>query len=497
MHHPGLGLGLCLLAFGLGACGGGGASAPAAPTGLSYPTPLSLTVGVAMVSANPTVTGTVTSYSVSPALPAGLMLSTDSGQISGTPASPSASSPYVITAQNAGGAARFAVEIAVGHPTLAEFEPAGSTGIAVGQRIRVFFVQRNSAAPFPDYVDPTLVTWSSSNPARVAVSAVGDVTGIGEGSATITGQYRSFTLQLAVQVSGQLVARSLDVAGQGARRYLAYLPPGPTAGRPLLIALHGGTGTGMNMAATSRLVQLGIERGIVIAFPEGSGALQTFNAGACCGSAQAGNVDDVAFVRALIDDVRGRDAIDPVRVYATGFSNGGMMAHRLACALADRIAGVAPVGGGSGQFDRLLTQYYACAPTRPIPVLHIHGMNDRNYPYAGGRGSDSLGGTDFYGIEATLSDWLARNNLTRQSRLERVNASTVCEHFETVADAARASARVTLCRVDPPDLYDAATGIVYGGGHAWPGGTRAGSATADTPVTDFDASAYLWGFLDR
>lgn len=76
-----------------------------------------------------------------------------------------------------------------------------------------------------------------------------------------------------------------------------------------------------------------------------------------------------------------------------------MMSHRLGCALADRIAGIAPIGGASGQFDRDLNKYYSCNPARRIPVLHMHATNDRNYPYEGGYGA-GLSDTDFYSIDA-------------------------------------------------------------------------------------------------
>lgn len=86
---------------------------PAAPTALSYPSPQSLTVGTAIAALNPTVTGSVSSYSVAPALPTGLSLATATGQIAGLPAAPVAAANYTITATNAGGSTTFALNIAV------------------------------------------------------------------------------------------------------------------------------------------------------------------------------------------------------------------------------------------------------------------------------------------------------------------------------------------------------------------------------------------------
>jgi len=483
----------------LAACGGGGgdgaAPPPPAPTGLSYAGPQTYTVGTTITPLQPTVTGTVTGWSVAPALPGGLSLNATNGQISGTPTAAAATATYTVTAQNAGGSTSAGLSITVNPATTAVLQPGASTTIAVGQSINVFFQQQVGGAPFPGYIDAGLVTWSSSAPARVAVNANGIVTGVSEGSATITAQYQSFSLTLAVQVSGAFAARSLNVAGQGTRRYTLYTPPATSGPRPLLLSLHGGGGSGQLQAAMTQMVKVAQAQGFRIAFLEGTGLIQTFNGGACCGSAQTQNGDDVAYVNAVLDDLIARDPIDTARVYSSGFSNGGIMSHRLACAIAGRIAGIAAVGGASGQFDRAGTQYYACNPSRPVPVLQIHAVNDRNYPYAGGPG-DGLSATDYYAVEDTVRDWRVRNNVTDQAVTENVTATTRCLRYATPADAGRPSAPVTLCRVDPPDVYDPVNRIVYGGGHSWPGGVRSPSANSDVPLADFDASAYLWQFLN-
>ena len=487
--------GLLLL---LAACGGGGgdSGSPAAPAALSYPAPQTFTVGVLIMPLSPSVTGTVTSYSSAPALPAGVTLNATTGLISGTPTSAVANTSYTITAHNAGGAASFSLAITVNAAVQMALEPEGSTSIGVGQHINMFLVQRGGGAQFPEYIDPNLVTWSSSSPACAAVDANGIVSGMSEGMTTISAQYQSFTVQLSLQVSGTFTALTLPVAQQGTRSYSIYVPP--TAGanpRPLMISMHGGGGTAQLQAAMSQLVKLAQAQQIVVAFLEGTGFIQTFNAGACCGTAQTQDIDDVAYVRSVIDDVEASTAIDSSRIFATGFSNGGMMSHRLACGLADRLAGITAVGGASGQFDRIGTPYYSCNPARPIPVLHIHGANDRNYPYAGGTGS-GISMTDYYPVEATITDWINRNNLGTQATVVQVSPTTSCTTYATPADNSRASAAVSLCRVDPPDLYDAASEVVFGGGHSWPGGVRSPGQKSDVPVMDFDASSYLWNFLN-
>ena len=86
---------------------------PSPPTSLSYPSPTTLTVGAPVSTLSPTVTGSVTTYSVAPALPAGLNLSSTTGVVSGTPTAVTAASSYVVTAQNAGGSTTFNLELVV------------------------------------------------------------------------------------------------------------------------------------------------------------------------------------------------------------------------------------------------------------------------------------------------------------------------------------------------------------------------------------------------
>lgn len=115
---------ILFLILALTACGGGGGSSgPASPSGLSYPGPLVLTKGVAITPANPTVTGTVTGYTVSPNLPGGLVLDATTGSISGTPTVLSAGANYRISASNPGGATVATVSI-----TVNDVKPAISYG---------------------------------------------------------------------------------------------------------------------------------------------------------------------------------------------------------------------------------------------------------------------------------------------------------------------------------------------------------------------------------
>lgn len=105
----------------IAACGGGGGGnnaaappvPPAPPGTLSYSSPQVYTVGVAITPLAPSILGTVSGYSVSPALPAGLALDAKSGQITGTPTSPASTANYTITASSSGGSSSFTLTISV------------------------------------------------------------------------------------------------------------------------------------------------------------------------------------------------------------------------------------------------------------------------------------------------------------------------------------------------------------------------------------------------
>jgi polyhydroxybutyrate depolymerase len=179
---------------------------------------------------------------------------------------------------------------------------------------------------------------------------------------------------------------SLMTADGRTRTYHAYAPSDlDPAGVPLLVALHGGTGSGLQFETSSGFDDLAELYGFVVVYPDGIGAganetdNRTWNAGICCGQAALKGVDDVAFVRQLIDAMEAEFTIDPTSVFAAGHSNGGFMAFRLACELSDRIAAVGLQAGGLGVGQ--------CNPSRPVSLLHIHGTADTNVPVAGGKGS--------------------------------------------------------------------------------------------------------------
>src|SRR5262249_28144853 len=135
-------------------------------------------------------------------------------------------------------------------------------------------------------------------------------------------------------------SRSLTIGGLE-RTYIVYVPKthDPGTPTPVILALHGATMNGPMMVWFSGLNHKADEAGFIAVYPNGTGKHSSFtwNGGDCCGPGIQNNVDDVDFIDALLDDLMGAYQVDTRRIYATGMSNGAIMAYRLAAELSDRI----------------------------------------------------------------------------------------------------------------------------------------------------------------
>ena len=158
---------------------------------------------------------------------------------------------------------------------------------------------------------------------------------------------------------------------------------------PLLVALHGGTGSGRQFERQSNFDGIAEANRFLVVYPDGIGSgsgedqLRTWNGGVCCGAAVNKDVDDVTFLRQLVEQLSREYDVDAARVFATGHSNGMIMSYRLVCEAADVFVAAAGQAGTLG--------VDACDPAAPISFLHIHGAADTNIPIDGGRGQGISG----------------------------------------------------------------------------------------------------------
>lgn len=276
------------------------------------------------------------------------------------------------------------------------------------------------------------------------------------------------------------------VSHDGVKRvYYVYVPPGladKAKPAPLVFALHDGGGRAERFAHLTGLNAAAREAGMIVVYPEGVG--QRWNDGRSrVGFATfVRNTDDVGFVTGLIDRVSRRDhAVDPERVYALGMANGGMMAFRLACEAADRIAGIAAVAAS------LPTRMEPrCRPARPVGVLIINGTSDPMIPYRGGEvraGLKRLG--KVIGTEDSAAFF------ARHDGCALAAAPTPVPNRSTADDTEATRFEYPDCRASRVVLYQ-----IDRGGHTWPG-SRANLPERLVGKTnlDFDAAKVALDFF--
>jgi polyhydroxybutyrate depolymerase len=241
------------------------------------------------------------------------------------------------------------------------------------------------------------------------------------------------------------------VFGGLTRSYLLHVPsnfvPGSSA---LVIGLHGSRGSGAMFRDTSQLSVKADQQGFAVAYPysvvsPGSGITEwneffnnTFGSNA---------PDDVGFLRQLIVTLQSNIDPNPKRIYATGLSNGGFMAHRVGVQLSDLIAAIAVVEGtvvSPGQVQNVPL------PLAPVSVLMLHGDQDPTVLYCGGPAVASQ--------EETFNYWAGAS-------------ANHCATFDTPAALCDAQRNITSVVEKDGTACDANTEVRFyrleGGVHLW------------------------------
>lgn len=269
-------------------------------------------------------------------------------------------------------------------------------------------------------------------------------------------------------------------SGGRTRSFLYRLPPGHTTELywPLVVALHGRFGQGDDAEKLGHLSALADREGFVVAYPDGF--RRSWNDLRGLTPASRHDVDDVGFVRDLIDWFVRTKGVDPKRVYVTGMSNGGFMTLRIACELSDRIAAAGVVTATMPDVPS-----ERCRPARPVPIAFVNGTED---PLVDDEGADPglRGGPPLLSSEKTRERWAALNGCAADEPLDTRRIDLVDDGTAIVRTAhgkCAAGADVVLYSVQ-------------GGGHTWPGGVQYLPASVIGKTSrDLDASEELWGFF--
>ena len=177
------------------------------------------------------------------------------------------------------------------------------------------------------------------------------------------------------------------------------LPDGPV---PLVVVLHGYSGSADVQQQYFRFQAEAADRGVILAYPDGTPDrrdLQFWNATDACCNFFGSDVDDVAYLSAVVDHVRGLHAVDPKRIFLAGHSNGGFMSYRLACERADLFAAMVSLAGAT--YDDPAD----CSPSEPVSIAQVHGTVDEVIAYDGG----DIIGNDYPSAATTAATWAGYN----------------------------------------------------------------------------------------
>jgi polyhydroxybutyrate depolymerase len=266
------------------------------------------------------------------------------------------------------------------------------------------------------------------------------------------------------------------ISGGQERCYYLYSPPeyDPAQPLPVVISFHGFLSNPESHALITGWHKLAAREGFLVVYPQGTQFPLRWNAGP--GWADA--VDDVQFFRDMLTDLFAVAAVDPSRIYVNGFSNGGGMAQRIGCEVADQVAAIGSVAGAVETME-------GCAPSRPVPAIVFHGTADPVVLYEGGDVQylplrwlgDALGGSPTFVGANWVPEWAEVNG-----------CNPTPEAIPAPGDVQ--GVRYTGCQ----DGADVVFYSVVGAGHTWPGGWPIPGGLGKTSK-DIDATEEMWRFF--
>ena len=269
------------------------------------------------------------------------------------------------------------------------------------------------------------------------------------------------------------------------RSYHLYIPDRyhDETAVPLVIALHGGGGSGKKVNTLFRLNPLADQYGFIVVYPDAFDHHWNDGRGVKKYQSHRENMDDVAFISTMIDTIAGDFRIDEKRVYVMGASNGAMMSLRLGCELARKITAMAPVIGSMP-----VNLVSRCAPANPVPLIMISGTEDPLVPFEGGYVHvfrKKLG--KVLSVQQTIDFWVVRNGCSPEPQIHM-------EPDTDPEDDTRVQKSVySQCTNDAEIvLY-----TIKGGGHTWPGGYQyLPEFLIGKTSRDLNASETIWNFFN-
>ncbi len=259
--------------------------------------------------------------------------------------------------------------------------------------------------------------------------------------------------------------QSLDHDGK-TRKYLLYIPEGyDVKNMPLVMVLHGYTGTAYGIRTYSNFNSVADRDGFAVVYPQGlrlAGATH-FNVGL-----DSSDVDDVGFLSTLIDHLQDKFLLSEENTFITGMSNGGYMSYTMVIDYPDYFKAMASVGGVISYHSWQVETY------QQMNILQIHGTKDYVVPIDGSWPYDNAWG-DVPGLDVLLGRWKTVNGTTTNTT-ETISESTILYKYTNP----ESNLHVWYYEID-------------GYGHAWPI-NRQQSQGVDP---GFHATEAIWDFFSQ
>lgn len=277
-------------------------------------------------------------------------------------------------------------------------------------------------------------------------------------------------------------------AGGFDRLARVHVPKGYVAGtKPsLVLAFHGAGGSGTTMLENNGWAAKSDEAGFILVAPDGLPAFprlpanfrtnpRLWNSGVLNPNTPRAQIDDVAYVSQLLDELKNRISYDEAKVFVTGHSNGASMTFLLGAKLSDRLAAIAPVGGPMAVVDP--------KPTKPLPTLYIIGVADPLVPFNGGEVKLPWGPPKTHPpIKDFLVPWAKAIGCVNDPRPLADGDGLKKEEYSPMAGKASLTC-----------IY------ITGHGHEWPGGQGSGlPESLIGPSSDaLNATQVIWDFFAK
>lgn len=245
------------------------------------------------------------------------------------------------------------------------------------------------------------------------------------------------------------------------REYVLYIPSSydGTTAVPLMLNFHGYGGNATEYMASADMRLLAESEIFILVYPQGSSldGFSHWNA-SLPNSSNKSNADDLGFIEALINQLSSDYMINSERIYACGYSNGGMMSYGLACYKSNLIAAMGSISGA-------MLDIADCTPSHPMPIINIHGTSDGVLPYNGS--------SDYNSVETTLNYWRDFNNTSTTPVTNSVNDNGNVIEYSMYADGDNGSS--------------VAHYKVIEGGHVW----------FDMNYEGANTNKLIWDFVSR